>query len=129
MGKHSSDVVASPDRRVKCVRSLSAVAPAPACSEDNKLEKANQIIVELGTRNASQSAMGARTAALNNHGRLLQTLRIPAGALDSSFPVAEVFLKFSGSATELDIQGHAANQRFGKELSRLARKHGGAEER
>jgi len=86
------------------VRSLSAVAPAPACSEDNKLEKANQIIVELRTRNASQSAMGARTAALNNHGRLLQTLRIPAGALDSSFPVAEVFLEFSGSAAELDIQ-------------------------
>jgi len=49
-GKHSSDVVASPDRRVKCVRSLSAVAPAPACSEDNKLEKANQTIGELRTQ-------------------------------------------------------------------------------
>jgi len=86
------------------VRSLSAVGPAPACSEDNKLEKANQTIVELRTRNAAQSAMSARIETLNKHGRLLQTLRIPSGALDSSFSVAEVFLKFSGSATELDIQ-------------------------
>jgi len=98
----SSVSVVSPDRPEKRERSLSAAAQAP--SEDKKLEKANQIIVELRTRNAAQSAFGARTETLDKHGRLLQTLRIPAGALNSSFSVAEVFLKFSGSATELDIQ-------------------------
>ena len=82
---------------------------APASARDavpslSELDKANNIILELRSQNASQAASAARRADMREHGRLLQTLHIPSGALDSNFPIADVFLKFVGSATEVDIR-------------------------
>ena len=69
-----------------------------------ELEKASQIISDLRQQNAAQAAIAARRDEVAQRGRLLQSVAIPSGAMDSCFPIGDTFLKYAGSATELDIR-------------------------
>eukprot|EP00973_Karenia_brevis_P003660 507157-Karenia_brevis.AAC.1 len=62
------------------------------------------MIVELRNQNAAQSAFNARLQEVEKHGRLLQNLRIPSKAMVSHFSIGDVFTKYVGTATELDIR-------------------------
>ena len=41
---------------------------------------------------------------MEKHGRLLQTLVIASGDINKYFAIGGVFLKYAGSASELDIR-------------------------
>eukprot|EP00973_Karenia_brevis_P062408 8679832-Karenia_brevis.AAC.1 len=72
-------------------------------ADNSELDRANRMIQELRIQNASQLAAAARKNDFEKKGRLLQTVRVPSGALDVHYSIGEVFTQYAGASTELVI--------------------------
>ena len=77
--------------------------PADDPGDDKEIEHYKSTIAELRTQAAQHAAVEARRSHLQEQGRVLRTLRIPAGATDAQFRIGEVFTQFSGISDELVI--------------------------
>ena len=69
--------------------------------ESSELTKYEEVIADL--RAAAHAAVESRRTELQHNGRLLQTLRLTAGATELQFSLEQKFLKHVSSATELDL--------------------------
>ncbi len=74
-----------------------------ADAASTELDQANRVISDLRIQNASQLAKAARKDTIDAHSRLLQTLAMPSGALAEHFPVADVFARFAGASSNVDV--------------------------
>jgi len=67
------------------------------------LATAEQTIIDLRHQAAAQSARMARLTELQDNGRLLRSVHIPAGAPADNYTYADLFLRHAGSSSTLQL--------------------------